>query len=167
VVGTPFIRVRAGMTASFRYDAAVDKGWVLDRDAGVWQLLGSRGEIIWQVRAACVEQGAGGVNAHGARRPRFWPPLRPGRPYVHCVLTGGPFGELHEYYDPDEYPGPPELVVLDFEQALPGMPDGPRPAAAVAARAEWRRQIQGCGHGDDCPYPYALNRGWSFSGAGP
>ena len=107
---------------------------MLNRVAGMWELLGASGELIRSVSALYVDQfGLGQVNAHAAQRPRFWPPLR-GRSYVHLVLVSGQ-GCLHVYLDPDEAPGPP---------------------ATVAVRGQvFRPVVQGCGHGGDCAYPYA------------
>lgn len=120
--------------ASFRYDARVnDKGWVLSRATGKWELLGPAGEIIDTVTAAYVELGGAGlVSRRGARLPRLWPPLLPGRPYLHCVLTGGPAGgPLHGYLDPGQ--AAPELLLV---------------------RGQVFRLAVHCGH-RACPYHYA------------
>lgn len=91
------------------------EGWVLAMAGRVWRLLDSCGRVVMSVPAEYVaEEGTAALDAYAARLPRFRPPLVPGRPYVHCVLTGGPSGEpLHQYLDPDEAgAGPPELLLV-------------------------------------------------------
>jgi hypothetical protein len=99
-------------------------------------LLDGRGEVVQSVPAAYVEQmGAELVNETGARPSRSWPPLRPGRSYFHCVLTGGPGGGVqHQYLDPDEDPAGPPLLLL--------------------VRGQVFRLAGHCGH-ESCPWHYA------------
>lgn len=106
---------------------------MLRRAGLLWQLLDSRGEVVQSVTASYVqEMGAELVNGYGTRLPRFWPPLRPGRPSLHFVLTGGPGGAVvHQFADPDGGAAPERIVI----------------------RGQAYRLAVHCGH-VTCPYHY-------------
>jgi hypothetical protein len=79
----------------------------------MWELLGPSGELIRSVSTSYVEQaGVAQVNAHAAQRPRFWPPLRQGRSYLHLLLAGGAADGSHVYVDPEEADRPPASVLV-------------------------------------------------------
>ena len=147
-----------------------DLGWVFSHAEDQWELLDFRGERLMVVTAEHVERfSAAAVNAKGAQLGNRWPKLD-GRPWVQCILADGPLAGTWQFLDPSKYDGPPGQLEVDLEQALPGMPDGPGPDAAVRVRPlVYRQARQGCGHGNACPWPYTFvpDAGWRRPAAGP
>lgn len=137
----------------------MNMGWVRNHAGGTWDLLDARGDVHWSAAAGWVAAGgAATVNAKGARLDRRWPELIPGRPWVHCVLLGGPADGLHQFLDPREHPaGPPAVLETDREQPLPGMPPGPGPDPQVRVTPlRYRLTARPCRDGGPCgcPWPY-------------
>jgi hypothetical protein len=130
---------------------------------GKWQLCGEHGDVVRAVPARMASDPGllADLNRYGARRG--WPLLVPGVGWFACVLAGGEHDGHWEYLDPASYSEPPERLLL-ATVAVPVVPEpaGPQPAveaAELGGAAVYRRQIQGCGHGRMCPYPYTLDRG--------
>ena len=117
-----------------------------------WELLGSDGETVhgWMtteflVRAAPISR--------TVMARRGWPELTPGVPWIHCVFADGPLAGRHEYLDPMAYDAPaPEQLTVAWGLPEPGLRHG-REFTAV-----YRLQVQGCGHGRACAYPYRWDR---------
>jgi hypothetical protein len=131
----------------------MDLGWTFDQSAERWTLLDHHGDPVRgaSFTAEAVGMDLAGMNAFGARRG--WPELFPGRPYIHCVLTGGPLDGQHLYFSPADREGPPQILTAG-DEPLPGMPAGaPDPAVAVVT-VVYERQPQPCGHGNSCGWPY-------------
>jgi hypothetical protein len=136
----------------------VDQGWAYNLADRQWELLGAAGDLVAQVPDEALTR-LGEVNERGARNG--WPPLIPGAPYWHLVLRRGPEDGRHVYLPPGGVAEPPETLlcsappVVVFAAAIPSglaLPEG-------TGSASYRRQIQICGHGRACSYPYMLDRG--------
>jgi hypothetical protein len=132
----------------------VDKGWVLNRDAARWELLGSDGETVHGMVSLDFLARCGPASANRAGVRHGWPELVPGAPWIHVILAGGPLDGLHQYLDPAVFDFPPAELTFSGQvlvSARPGARFGIHPSALAAA---YRKSPQLCGHGRDCPYPY-------------
>jgi hypothetical protein len=108
----------------------MDVGWVLNQDAGRWELRGPDGvrargyvtmDMVLSVPEAVLDQ---------ATVRRGLPRLYPAAPWWRGALVGGPWCGRFVYFDPGEHAAPP------------------------LEAAGYRLAGQPCGHGAVCPYRY-------------
>ena len=133
-----------------------DRGWVLNLGEQRWDLLGDDGERLYGYLTLDFLLRADEPLLGSVLTRRGWPPLVPGVPWIHCVLAGGPFDGRHEYLDPMAYDAAaPERLLISWGAPVsaPGAP------VRLTCQAVYRRQIQVCGHGRACAYPYSWDRG--------
>lgn len=135
-----------------------DQGWAYNMADDLWELLDKYGLRCGAVTAEMIVRcGAARVNRAG--EAKGWPELVPGSPWWHLILLGGPADGHHEYIHPGEAEEPPARLAVTLPQAeMVAVGDMPVSGDAFPV-GYYRRQIQVCGHGRACPYPYSFDRG--------
>jgi hypothetical protein len=134
---------------------------VLNLEQRTWELRGADYDRVHGKVTVDVITRHGIIEVNRAGAAKGWPRLAPGCPWIHCYLRGGPLDGLHEYLDPADWDDPPDRLVLSVDRRIevPAI-DAEQPEMIdVVPPAIYRRQIQGCGHGRACAYPYSHDEG--------
>jgi hypothetical protein len=128
-------------------------------DDRIWELRGCDGDRVHGVITLDFLARGGPEMATRVCNRNGWPPLRPGRPWIECMLYGGPLDGQHEYLDPERHDTLPQM--LTFAGPVLACAGAMDPRAVFhpdMAPAVYRLGGQVCGHGRACPYPYRYGR---------
>lgn len=133
-----------------------DRGWTFNTAEARWELLGADGEIVpgTGIPGAYLRRyGLGELNAYGARHG--WPELA-GEPWWQLALVDGPGQGRRVYLDPADCPILPIVIYWSLPGPMAASGDLSQVHGPGPQLASYRQLDQVCGHGRDCPFPYAL-----------
>jgi hypothetical protein len=123
-----------------------------------WELRDGRREADgWVTDEFLTRAGPGALAALLAQNG--WPELLPGEPWWQLAMIRGPADGHREYLPPRAVEEPPAAVAWDEAGVMRLLPAAGRADAAEAGLAVYRLQMQPCGHGRACAWPYLLDRG--------